>query len=96
MKSDGKLLFNGVLLLGLVICSILGYFFYHDESSTTLIKKQSSIYSIDDPEQWKRAQAHFIRKATVQLEESGYPVGFILYFSFGRFKGNRSNCEIGN
>ncbi|MGX9134106.1 hypothetical protein ACWV26_06950 [Rummeliibacillus sp. JY-2-4R] len=80
VKSDGKLLFNGILVLGLIICSMLGYFFYHDESSTTLVKRQSSIYSIDNPEQWKRAQARFIHKATDQLEESGYPVGFILYF----------------
>ncbi len=80
MQSDGKILFNGFLLMGLIICSIFVYVFYNNESSTQLVKKQSDTISVEDHEQWKEAQARFIQKATERLEKSGYPVGFILYF----------------
>ncbi|MFJ8262777.1 hypothetical protein ACIQ4I_12615 [Rummeliibacillus sp. NPDC094406] len=79
VKMNGKVIFNGTLLAGLLICTSIGHYITNSEATPSMKimekKQQKNEGAINMKE---IEQAQLIEKVTEQLKKKGYQVGFIL------------------
>ncbi|MGG0657663.1 hypothetical protein [Rummeliibacillus pycnus] len=80
VKMNGRIIFHGTLLAGLLICTSIGHLITNSEATPSMkameMKQHNQKTTINMKE--KIDQVNFIEKATAQLEKNGYQVGFVL------------------
>ncbi|HWI46813.1 MAG TPA: hypothetical protein VNU45_01145 [Rummeliibacillus sp.] len=79
VKMNGKVIFNGTLLAGLLICTSIGHYITSSEATPSMKVMEKKQQKNEGTINMKEIdQAQLIEKATDKLKENGYQVGFIL------------------
>jgi len=79
VKMNGKVIFNGTLLAGLLICTSIGHYITSSEATPSMKVMEKKQQKNEGTINMKEIdQAQLIEKAADKLKENGYQVGFIL------------------